>query len=197
MPREIDHAARREALCDAVVEIACREGFPAVTIRAVAAAMTASTTTVTHYFRSRDELVSAAVRRELDRFQGFVAADVGDRRGADALLALVEAAVVRAPARTRNLWLSVIEGARRDPVLAGELAVFNRFWDERIARHSAELTRGRRRRAAIADTVDVVTSGLVSLSFEDAEWDEDRRRALIAGLLRPLLRTPAGTGAGG
>lgn len=187
MPRQTDHGARREALCAAVCEIARRDGFHAVTVRAVSAALGASTSAVTHYYASRDDLVGAAVRRELDAFRETVAAAVAGRHGTDALLALVTAAVVTAPGEARGLWLGIVEGARRDAVLRRELAGFNAFWDARVARHAAEAAPDPVRRAALVDAVDVVTSGLVSLSFEDEEWDEPRRRALVAGLLGPLL----------
>ncbi|MGW6913442.1 hypothetical protein ACWGB8_06425 [Kitasatospora sp. NPDC054939] len=61
------------------------------------------------------------------------------------------------------------------------------FWDERVARHTVELADDPDRRALLADTVDVVTSGLMSLSFEDPAWDEQRPRTLLTALLRPAL----------
>ncbi|MGW4896329.1 TetR family transcriptional regulator [Kitasatospora sp. NPDC004240] len=187
MPRETDHDARREALCDAVVAIARRDGFTAVTVRAVAAALGASTSAVTHYYASRDELVAAAVRRELAAIEGRVTTAVGPRTGAAALLAFLGATVADAPAGDRDLWLSVVEGARRDAVLRRELAAFNAYWDGRVARHTAEAQPDPARRALLADTVDLIGSGLTALAVEDATWDAARRHALIEALLAPLL----------
>jgi AcrR family transcriptional regulator len=60
-PVRADHAARREDVSAAVWQVLAEHGFPGLTLRAVAAALGASTGLVTHYFAGKRELVAHAL----------------------------------------------------------------------------------------------------------------------------------------
>ncbi|NUR74325.1 MAG: TetR family transcriptional regulator [Hamadaea sp.] len=60
-PARADHDARREDVSAAVWQVLAEHGFPGLTLRAVAAALGASTGLVTHYFGGKRELVAHAL----------------------------------------------------------------------------------------------------------------------------------------
>jgi len=60
-PARADHDARREDVSAAVWRVLAENGFPGLTLRAVAAALGASTGLVTHYFAGKRELVAHAL----------------------------------------------------------------------------------------------------------------------------------------
>ncbi|MCP2327740.1 AcrR family transcriptional regulator [Hamadaea flava] len=60
-PARADHDARREDVSAAVWRVLAEHGFPGLTLRAVAAALGASTGLVTHYFAGKRELVAHAL----------------------------------------------------------------------------------------------------------------------------------------
>ncbi|NUT33486.1 MAG: TetR family transcriptional regulator [Hamadaea sp.] len=60
-PARLDHDARRHDVSEAVWRVLARDGFPGLTLRAVAAAMGASTGLVTHYFAGKRELIAHAL----------------------------------------------------------------------------------------------------------------------------------------
>lgn len=192
MPRAIDHVARKNDLCTAVIALATEHGFHAVTFRAVAKAIGASTSSVTHYFSSRDALVTAAVSREFARFQCEITAALDGLCGGEAIIAFFELTVVAPRPGIRSLWLSAIESARREPVLREELRRFIVFWDRTLDSYVAQVDSpgyqdSPSRQGALKDLIDVLGSGLVSLSFQDMAWAEDRRRQLVASVVGPRL----------
>lgn len=63
MPKIVDHAKRRDEICDAVLDLIARVGTRAVTTRAAANAAGWSTGAVSHYFPAREDLMLGAFRR--------------------------------------------------------------------------------------------------------------------------------------
>ncbi|ACZ90421.1 TetR/AcrR family transcriptional regulator [Streptosporangium roseum] len=60
-PARTDHDARRHDVSEAVWRVLAEHGFAGLTLRAVAAAMGASTGLVTHYFGGKHELIAHAL----------------------------------------------------------------------------------------------------------------------------------------
>jgi AcrR family transcriptional regulator len=60
-PAPTDHDARRNDVSEAVWRVLAEHGFSGLTLRAVAAAMGASTGLVTHYFAGKRELIAHAL----------------------------------------------------------------------------------------------------------------------------------------
>ncbi|MFD8555859.1 TetR/AcrR family transcriptional regulator [Streptosporangium canum] len=60
-PARTDHDARRHDVSEAVWRVLAEHGFAGLTLRAVAAAMGASTGLVTHYFAGKHELIAHAL----------------------------------------------------------------------------------------------------------------------------------------
>ncbi|CRK58330.1 probable transcriptional regulator, TetR family [Alloactinosynnema sp. L-07] len=176
MPRQINHATRRDAISDAVVAIAADHGFAAVTIRAVAKHVGASTSVVTHYVASRDELLRGAVRRELAIRQDEADTALAGLSGATGLRALVHWAVTDLGERVHRFWLALLIAAHAEPVLRAELNEFNTWWDTHLRDFVTES--GVSSPEVVIDTLDVVIDGLVTAGFE-APFDAARRDRVL------------------
>lgn len=116
MPKLVDHEARRHKVATAVMEIVSSGGLEAVTVRAVAARTGMSTTTVTHYFVDKDDLMRLVFRLVIERVRARVAdAPAGERARALLLQALPLDAERRAEVR---VWFSLLGLALARPALA-------------------------------------------------------------------------------
>jgi AcrR family transcriptional regulator len=192
VPRAVDHEARRNELCDIVVDLAAREGFAAVTIRALAAASGSSTSSITHYFASRDELIALAVRREITRQQ----VRIGEARrgdGFEALRAIASAAVLGTTERERRLWMAIVIGSVHDPVLARELESFNAWWDALAAEIIGGMGLAPGVAAQVADLTDIVVAGVITTAFESpSHWSPERRERSLNALLDAIAQDAAG-----
>lgn len=177
MPRQVDHAARRRDIGAAVLKIAAERGFREATIRAVASAVGASTSQVTHYVSGRDELIRIAVRHEIETRQAQITELLADSDRP--LRALVEWAVLGAGPDAQRTWLAIVLGARTEPVVRAELEEFNRWWDAAVRRLAGS--------SGAADVVDVLVDGLVLAGFEAPEqWTPERRLRVVDAVLAPL-----------
>jgi AcrR family transcriptional regulator len=174
MPRQVDHAARRDAVTAAALAIAADRGFAAVTIRAVAERVGASTSVVTHYVSGRDELLRLAARREIATRKAQAEAVVAGLSGAAGLLALVRWAVVDLDDQVRRFWLAVLIAAPVEPVLRAELNEFNAWWDTLMRGFVAES--GVPDPDVVADTLDVVVNGMIIARFEEPGPVDPARR---------------------
>ncbi|WP_432122139.1 TetR/AcrR family transcriptional regulator [Streptomyces sp. S1] len=178
MPRQVDHAARLAAVEDAVVAIAADAGFDAVTIRAVAKHVGASTSVVTHYVGSREELLCNAVRRELDGRRAEADAATRGLDGRAALRAMVEWAVLSPTERTHRFWLALVLNAAAQPTLRGELDRFNQWWNRRIDGLLQEA--GSADPAREADLISLFVDGIVVSGFDAGKpWTPERRTELL------------------
>lgn len=94
MPAIIDHEKRRRYVCDIAARLISRAGVEAVTIRDVAAEAGCSTRIVSHYFRSKRELLLLTFRefsqRSLDEGEAALASGADVQNCLEALLPLDE-----------------------------------------------------------------------------------------------------------
>ncbi|UVS80052.1 TetR/AcrR family transcriptional regulator [Actinokineospora sp. UTMC 2448] len=182
MPKQVDPAARRAAIGDAVVDIAAEHGFAAVTIRAVARRAGASTSVVTHYVAGRDDLLRQAVRREVDARREHAERVLAGRTGADGLRTLADWAVHAPGERAQRFWLALVMAAPAEPVLRAELDRFTTWWDARVRALVAEA--GLADPGLAADLLDVAVDGLITARFEGtAAWSARRSRRVLAAVL--------------
>ncbi len=61
MPKQVDHAARRREIAEAVFRLIGREGYEAVSVRDVATEAGVSAGAVQHYFSSKDQMLLFAL----------------------------------------------------------------------------------------------------------------------------------------
>lgn len=63
VPKQVDHAARRAEIAEALTRLAAKQGLEGVSLRHVAAEAGMSMGLVQHYFRTKDEMLLFAVER--------------------------------------------------------------------------------------------------------------------------------------
>lgn len=190
MPRSVDPEHRRAELRAAVVAIAASDGVAAVTIRRVADYIGMSTSGVTHYVGSRDELLRAAIEEvaaDVEAHADRLVAAADDPRSAAA--AILDWAVIDLDATTRGLWLALVVGAHDDEVVRHALDDFNRRWHDRLRRLLGEAGLADQWRL---DVLAVLVDGLLVVEADDGQsWTSGRRRAVlgrvaeVVGLPRP------------
>ncbi|MEU1019650.1 TetR/AcrR family transcriptional regulator [Streptomyces sp. NPDC005900] len=175
MPRtKGDHEARRRDVSEAVWRVLAAHGFGGLTMRAVAAELGASTGLLTHYFRTKRDLVAHA----LDLLDRRTAAR--PRRTAGQGLAAVRAALLDilpltdAATDSNRVWVSSWDTALADPELS--------------AGHARRYARGRER---LRDLVEQAQR-LGELAPGDPASVAAGAQAFVLGLVvQSLLDPPA------
>jgi AcrR family transcriptional regulator len=131
--RRLPAEARRLLILDAAREAILARGLAAVSVREIARAARLSSGTVTHHFASVDEILTAVLRRESERFrQGRTDALAARRTALDGLLALGDRLLADDP-EVRDywsLWLDHWARAAHDPALAEWQFERYRAWRE-------------------------------------------------------------------
>ena len=178
MPRQVNPADRLTLIHDAVIAIAVESGFAAVTIRAVAQQIDASTSAVTHYVKSREELLSNAIRQEIARHQATAENAIAGLEDAAALRTFIEWAVLDRDEQTHRLWLALVLGAATDPVLRVELARFNAWWLRQIQGRIDNIRPANPE--VVVDLLNVIVDGLIVTAFDAGKpWHHDRRARML------------------
>lgn len=77
MPKQVDHAQRRNELAEALWTIAERDGLAAATVRHVAAEAGVSVGMVQHYFSTKDEMLLFALRWVGEEFASRITEKIG------------------------------------------------------------------------------------------------------------------------
>lgn len=89
MPKEVDHAERREELLEAVWRVIVRDGIEGTTIRGIAKETGWSTGVLSHYFADKDEIIASALRLAYERIATRWDAKLEGLSGSSALYELV------------------------------------------------------------------------------------------------------------
>jgi AcrR family transcriptional regulator len=76
VPKQVDHAERRERIADAVLAVVARGGIEEASVRHVAAEAGVSVGMVQHYFGTKDELMRAALARVGERVQARMGSEI-------------------------------------------------------------------------------------------------------------------------
>jgi AcrR family transcriptional regulator len=120
---------RRQAIVDATLAVARRQGMGATTVRDVAAEMGTSSGLIHHYFESMDDVLAAAFEQaaggDLARARELIAAE------SDPVAQLDQFIESYAPAQsdwTMQLWLDAWAEAARRPALQRVSRRLNREW---------------------------------------------------------------------
>ncbi len=77
MPKLTDHAERREQIADALLRVVARGGLSEVSLRRVANEAGVTAGMVQHYFASKDEMMSFAMRAASARYEERISEAVG------------------------------------------------------------------------------------------------------------------------
>jgi AcrR family transcriptional regulator len=205
MPRHVDHDDRRRQILEATLEVLAELGPPGLSFRTIAKRMGGSSTLVTHYFPTRQELLDALV---------------DDMAGWPEELEELEAGAEE-PRERLQLFLRWLlpddERGRREETarinLIGErdtrLRTDHIFaaWDTNIRALITRHLEGLVPAGRVAATVDLlrsVTNGItLSVVEHPDEWPAERQYAVVdevlgaMGLLPAKRRRPVKAAAGG
>jgi AcrR family transcriptional regulator len=193
MPAKGDHQARRADVAEAVWRVLAARGFGGLTLRAVAAELGASTGLLTHYFRTKTDLV---------RYAHEVAADRSARRprleppepGIAALRVALAHVLPLTPETVAmsRVWVSFWDAALDDDMLSEAQRARYEGWRERLrvcvadAQDRGELPAGRPP-SDVAVQAAAFTHGLVVQAlFDPALLPPDRQLALLDDFLAGL-----------
>jgi AcrR family transcriptional regulator len=200
MPRYVDHDDRRSQIIEATLEVLAREGPSGLNFRAVAGRMGGSSTIVTHYFSTKQELLDALVENlatwptEVEELE----VGVDDPRNRlrlflQWLLPCDERGLLEETARINLI-------GERDTRLRTEhlFAAWDRNVRSLLTRHLEELVPAKRV-PAVVDVLRSATNGITLSTVEHPdEWPADRQFAVLNevlaafGLLPYSLQTRVG-----
>lgn len=192
-PARGDHEARRADVSEAVWRVLAAKGLGALTLRAVAAEMGASTGLLTHYFPTKRALVRHALAVAEERTAGR-ARRTPEADGLAALRAALLDVLPLTPegAAMNRVWVGSWDASLADPELrSAELARLER-WRGRLRAHVTDAQkRGELPAAAdpdeLAASAAAFTHGLVVHALVDpAGFPPERQTALLADYLRGL-----------
>jgi AcrR family transcriptional regulator len=174
MPKQVDHAQRREELAAALWRLVVREGIEAASIRRVAAEAGWSTGSLRHYFETHSQLLAFAMELVVERVTERLAHPPPPANVRDAVEWALHQVLPLDPERRAEMqvWLAFTMRSLVDPEL-GDL-----------------------RERAHAGLRDLCRSAVAALRLEPAEPEAERLHALIDGLalhavVDPEVTTPA------
>lgn len=181
MPRPVDHDDRRREIARAALEVLKEKGFRGLTLRSLAAHMGGSQTLITHYFRSRQELVDSLANLALLWLDSLAAMDDPTAQPAERL-------------RTTLLWMLPLDEDRftqeqlRLDLLADRKArartqhLFD-GWGRALRHTLRDRVQGLVRDDELGPTVDMLralTDGLcVGVVEHPDRWPPERQVAVI------------------
>lgn len=192
MPRSVDHEARRAEVAQIASLLIAERGVDNVSLREIAAAAGSSTTVITHYFDSKQELLihayRAAVRVTADRVAAVdPRSEATLREHCEVVLPLDDER--RATWRT---WFAFFGAAIGNPDLAAlqqrEVRTFRRLLaaDIRAERTAKRIAAGRDP-AHEARALLALLHGIASEAvFDPADWPPARQRRLVGEALGRL-----------
>ncbi|MET7860375.1 TetR/AcrR family transcriptional regulator [Streptomyces sp. NPDC005318] len=134
MPRQVDHARRREEISRAVWQVVRERGLDGLTLRAVAAAAGCTTGMVTHYFSGKSALL-AHVRSDMHcRMAARIEALPAQPTPRETLYAVAEQALPLDDERQLEavVWSHFQLSTRTDPALLTEHTASHASWVQRL-----------------------------------------------------------------
>ena len=113
--------ARREALIRAALELVAEHGVRGATVRAIAERADVTQGLIRHYFRSKEELITAAYEHHMTHMTDLTEGPASQLRGTarDRLVAFVEASLTAPVVDPQSvaLWASFLNKVRNDPAM--------------------------------------------------------------------------------
>lgn len=194
MPKKVDHNRRREEIATFTLELIRREGLENATLRTIAEEGGFSMGVLTHYFRSKDEIVGFAfhflAQRSFDELDALLETQPPG-------LARLETALeymFPKPDRPANfsLWMSLWDRAIRNQRLAREHRSYYKRWRGYIKRSLTEACRCGQVRTdlAIANATDLLVAAIEGLwiysVMDPRRFSTSRLRDLLGELISSL-----------
>jgi AcrR family transcriptional regulator len=192
MPRSVNHEARRAEVARIAAQLIAERGVDNVSLREIAAAAGSSTTVITHYFDSKQELLIHAYRAGVKATADRVAAI--DPCGEDTLREHCEVVLPLDDERraTWRTWFAFFGAAIGNPDLAAlqqrEVRTYRRLLaaDIRAERTAKRIDAGRDP-AQEARALLALLHGIASEAvFDPDDWPPARQRRLVGDTLGRL-----------
>ena len=189
MPRHVDHEARRAAITDAVLDLVADGGTAAVNFRAIAKRLGGSTTMVTHYYRTQQELINDVAQRSAEGWHVELAQLEGKATTSAERLAILLVWLLptsrdglRDERARINLLSSQIVGRGHRPAFTA--------WDETVRsilrEHVKQLVAGDRV-DAVVETLRITTNGIVlSVVERHHKWTRQHQLGALQSVVDVL-----------
>ena len=188
MPRIVDHEQRRAQVAAAVWRIVSRDGLEAATVRRVAAETGMSTSVVSHYFASKDDLLRLAFRIVVERSRGRALADSEAGGGRARALLVTSLPLDDERLAEARVWFAFLGLAVTRPDLAGEQGNAYAAWRGAVAAALVEegLHDGLDADAEAAGLIALVDGLTVQATFAPRKLPPARQLALLDERLAEL-----------
>lgn len=186
MPIDVDEVQRRQAIAQATLAVAARDGARAVTIRAVAKELGGSTAMVTNYVPTRTALITNAVHAAESRWRTDLEARLEDLTGVDRLRATVQWHLSTEPEDLllRTLWVETLTSAHIDP----EGIDRQEPRESRQEFLDASTAAGVPDAALAADVLSLLTRGYyISAMEEPTHWTPERADRVARAVVDALM----------
>ncbi|WP_170201455.1 TetR/AcrR family transcriptional regulator [Actinocorallia herbida] len=188
MPMEIDLTQRLAMIAEATLDLVATGGIDAVSIRAVAKRIGGSTTLVTNYLPTREELLRNAVEHALAAWdaetEGVIEGAAEDERLA--VMARWASSTTGDDAVLRRLFMEILGRSEPESDAVALLRKDARRAHEGLS--AAAEAAGAADAAFTADILHLVLRGFYLSSLEDPQgWPGDRVGPLIDRLVRVLI----------
>lgn len=173
-----------ELVIEATLRVIEVGGVKEVTVRKVAEELGRSTTVITHYFPTREDLLDAALNQSFAQSKEQAMLFMKDSK--DELWAFMNWSV---SAKHRRVWLQLVAAylAGLDPHVSKQIDDFINWWDKQLLR----LLKGRvapgRTTQELCDMIGVVVEGILLSSDRDLA-SEMNSEALLRAIISPLLK---------
>lgn len=194
MPKIVDHDRRRKEIATLTLEVMRTQGVESASIRSIAQRGGLSMGVLTHYFKTKDELVVFTFRwlaeqtfRQLERL-------LDDHRpGLTRLAVAMEYQLPKTgePAALA-LWMSLWGRAVRSPAFAREHRDFYRRWRDYVKRflHSAIDLGEVHARLDVDTTTDLLVAAVdglwISMTLEPRRFSKTQRQRLLRRIIADL-----------
>jgi len=192
MPKIVDHEVRRRQVAEIAAALIARCGLEGTKVRDIAALAGCSTSIVSHYFRSKHELLLSAYRLRMERTSARV--DEATEAGRD-LAEILSGVLPLDEERTDSwrIWLAFWGLATADEAFLIEQRQRSREAVDLF--HRAIISTGRivesDRSFLVAQALLSAAAGIATQAVYDPErWPADRQREILALHIAGLLPQP-------
>jgi AcrR family transcriptional regulator len=198
MPKITDAEATKTKIVRAAWSVIAAEGIQAASLRRVAIEAGCTTGLITHYFTDKNELVTYAYRKVLDKMIVDAAAQIErESTVVKKLLAAVEAVEPTKP-EYRGLTIVLINfwaAAAFNPVFAQHCRRDYKRWRDLIAQAIRDGVQNQELRSdtdvrTLTDLLTLVSDGLsVGMTLTPTAYPKEHRHAIISQVIQPYVRT--------
>lgn len=188
MPIEVDREQRQLAVVAAAVDLIVEGGLEAVSFRNLARRLGCSTTSISHYFADKSDVLMATYHYAATR--AARRRDEASAGRSDPLTALEEVLPIgEEQRRDWVVWMCFWTSALHDPMLATEQAARSRKSREGIEQRLLAAGHAPDAAARLSQSVLTTIYGIaVQAVFDPAAWPPDVQRAALRSELARLDR---------